>query len=168
MKSTRTSAFSLVEVTMALGVCAVCLLVVVALIPTAQQASQNSSEQQVASSIAESVVSDLRSMLPAASSASPSPRYSISVPVSGGTGTPQTIYFADALSPLLPPNTPALGSNPVSRYRATVYLTPPPNGRSATTGRIFVTWPALADPIPSATPVNYKGSLETFFALDRN
>jgi type II secretory pathway pseudopilin PulG len=171
MIASKKDAFSLVEITLAIGVASFCLLAVLALFPTAQRSIQNSGEQTAAVNIASEIVSDLRATLrtiPA--SIQTSPRFSLAVPAGGTAATQQTIYFAEGMSPILPPDTPAAGASPTPRYRATVFLAPPANAtsRSSTIGRVLVTWPALADPVPASTPAKYNGALEVLVALDRN
>ena len=56
----RAAAFSLVEVTLALGVAAFCLLAVLGLLPVGVQTNRNASSQTIASNIIATVVSDLR------------------------------------------------------------------------------------------------------------
>src|SRR5437870_13907184 len=63
----RVHAFSLVEVTLALGVAAFCLLAVFGLMPVGVQTNRNSTSQTTAANIAALAVADLR----AAKTASP-------------------------------------------------------------------------------------------------
>src|SRR5438105_15196196 len=55
-----TTAFSLVEVTFALGVAAFCLLVLLGLLPTGVKTQQASAQQTIASQIMTVLLSDLR------------------------------------------------------------------------------------------------------------
>jgi uncharacterized protein (TIGR02598 family) len=66
----KTAAFSLVEVTLALGVAAFCLLAVLGLLPVGVQTNRNASSQTIASNIIATVVSDLRTT-PAVAMTSP-------------------------------------------------------------------------------------------------
>lgn len=61
MKKKRLSGFSLVEVTLALGICAFCLISLVGLLPAGLSASSNASRQSEATAIAESFLADLQS-----------------------------------------------------------------------------------------------------------
>src|SRR6266403_1750540 len=113
MITSKKDAFSLVEITLAIGVASFCLLAVLALFPTSQRTMQNSSEQTVAVNIASEIVSDLRAtMRTIPASAQTSPRFSLAVPAAGTSATSQTIYFGEGMSPILPPNTPAAGASP--------------------------------------------------------
>src|SRR5438552_7061093 len=78
-------AFSLVEVTLALGVAAFCLITVFALVPVALLANRNATSQTAATNIIASVIADMR-----ATTGSTSPQYGIT------DGTPKTLYFDDA------------------------------------------------------------------------
>lgn len=162
-------AFSLVELTLAIGVAAFCLLAVFGLLPVAQSSHQNASEQTVANGLTSEVISDLR----ATQKTNPptpqtSPRFDLTVGSAGDPSSTETLFFRDGAEVIGRPNTAASAADPLPRYRVTVFLTPPGTGRRATTGRILVTWPAMADPVPGVLPTKYIGSLETFVALDRN
>src|SRR6266516_223292 len=58
--NSRTGAFSLVEVTLALGVAAFCLIAVFGLVPVGLQTNRNATSQTTATNILSSVVSDIR------------------------------------------------------------------------------------------------------------
>ena len=60
MKKRSSSAFSLVEVTLALGIAAFCLIAVFGLIPIAVQTNRNATSQTAATNIMAAVVADLR------------------------------------------------------------------------------------------------------------
>ena len=139
-----TAAFSLVEVTLAIGIAAFCLLTVMGLIPIAVQTNRNATSQTATNGIIASVIADMR-----ATTSSTSPQYGITF------GTAKTLYF-DAAGQF----TTSLGAN--SRYRARVTFPTSPTGLSY--ADIRVTWPAPVDPT-TTTP---SGSVETFAAFDRN
>ena len=166
------AAFSLVELTFALGVATLCLLTVFALVPIAVLTNRNSTSQTIATNIAALAVADLR----AAKTASPmlgitiptdptgSPQFILPdvVPCSGGqtSATSQIRYF----------DIQGLASSSISAtslYRLIVTFVKNTTA-TATTGAIYVnvkvTWPALIDPC-AITP---GGSVEMFAALDRN
>lgn len=170
MSSQRGAAFSLVEVTLAIGVTGICLLAVFGLLPIAQTSHQNASEQGVMSHLTSEIVSDLKATQRTTSASSQnSPRFGLAVDAAGAGSSMHTLFFREGGAPIGPADTDATGTAPVPRYRATIFLTPPSAGaRSATTGRILVTWPAMADPTSGTAPNKYSGSLETFVALDRN
>ena len=56
----RTAAFSLVEVTLALGVAAFCMIAVFGLLPVGVQTNQRATSQTSATSIMANVIADLR------------------------------------------------------------------------------------------------------------
>ncbi len=139
-----TSAFSLVEITLALGIAAFCLLAVFGLMPVGVQTNRNATSQTAATNIIASVIADMR-----ATTSSTSPQYGITF------GTAKTLYFdgAGQFAALL-------GAN--SRYRVSITFPSSPTGLSY--GDVKVTWPAPVDPA-TTTP---SGSVEMFAAFDRN
>ena len=60
MKKQITSAFSLVELTLALGIAAFCLIAVIGLVPVAVLTTRNATSQTAATNIMAAVVADLR------------------------------------------------------------------------------------------------------------
>jgi uncharacterized protein (TIGR02598 family) len=151
-------AFSLVELTLALGVAAISLMAVFALLPVGLQTSYRATEQTTASDILVAVIADLRATPPTSppGNSATSAQFGISVPgSSGGPASAATLYF-DGQGEVSP-------SANGSRYRLTVGL--PSNGggsRTATFVHLKMTWPAVVD------PANAVGSAETFVALNRN
>jgi uncharacterized protein (TIGR02598 family) len=147
----RSVGFSLVEVTLALGIAAFCLVGLFGLLPLGMQTNQSSISQTAAASVLSSVVADLRAT-PKTTPASL--QYEITF------GTAKTLYF-DGAGRVVAPAAP----NAIPRYRVTITFPPSPAGSFAPT---FVTlkasWPALVDP-ETATPA---GSVETFTALNRH
>ena len=142
MKSRTSSAFSLVELTFALGVAAFCLIAVFGLMPVGIQTNRNATSQSAATNIIASVIADMR-----ATTSSISPQYGITF------GTTTTLYF-DAAGQF----TTALGAN--SRYRVSITFPSAPSGLSY--ADVNITWPA------AAAPANASGSVEMFAAFDRN
>src|SRR5438552_14775651 len=141
--------FSLVEITLALGVAAFCLIAVFGLVPVALNTQQASVNQTKANAIISQVINDLR-----ADVRLPQGQQSKSQEGTAGLGlhghwaaqaTPDTLYFTNDGK-----QTPANGVNvsppPADAvFRATVtYLFPP----TATTSiaNITVSWPAAIDP----------------------
>lgn len=168
MRNKERAAFSLVELTLAIGVAAFCLLAVFGLLPVAQTSHQAASEQTVANHLASEVISDLRATLKSTPPTSQtSPQFELTVGDPGASASTETLFFREGAEVIGPPGTSATAVTPAPRYRVTVFLSPG-SGRRATTGRILVTWPAMADPDPGTPPVRYSGSFESFVALDRN
>jgi uncharacterized protein (TIGR02598 family) len=147
-----TSAFSLAEVTLALGVAAFCLLAIFGLVPVGLKTQQFAIEQTATTRIVSAVVADLRNTPRTATSSS---LFSINIP--GSTGSSSSTIFFDGDGHY----STTLGAN--SRYRLTISFVPNNAGaRGATLAHLKVTWPAAAS-LSDAT-----GSNETFVALDRN
>ncbi len=138
------AAFSLVEVTLALGIAAFCLMAVFGLMPVGVQTNRNATSQTAATNIVAAVVADLRAT-PSASATSS--QFAITF------GTARTLYFDGAGQ-----FTTSLSAN--SRYQVNVTFPSSPTGLSY--ADVKVTWPA------AATSANASGSVETFAAFDRN
>jgi uncharacterized protein (TIGR02598 family) len=136
------SAFSLVELTLAIGIAAFCLIAAFGLMPIGVQTNRNATSQTAATNIIASVIADMR-----ATTSSTSPQYGITF------GTAKTLYFDGAGQ-----FTTSLGAN--SRYRVSVTFPSSPSGMSF--ADVNVTWPA------AAAPANASGSVEMFAAFDRN
>ena len=136
------AAFSLIELTFALGIAAFCLITVMGLLPIAVQTNRNATLQTAGTNVVASVVADMR-----ATTSPTSPQYAITF------GTAKTLYFDGAGQ-----FTTSLAAN--SRYRVSITFPSSPSGLSY--ADINVTWPA------SAAPANASGSMEMFAAFDRN
>lgn len=147
------SAFSLIEVAMAISLTGFCLTVLVGLLPVGLTSTTASINQTVANGILTSVCADLRST-PVSSGTSQ--QYSITIPLNAGTASQAAIYFTrDG-------QVTALASQ--SQYRLTVNY-PVASGSSAITATLMnlqVSWPAVVPPGQAA------GSVQTFVAIDRN
>ena len=160
-----TDAFSMVEMVVALGVAAFCLIAVFGLMPVGVQTNQRSISQTAATSILSSVIADMRA----------TPR---AVPVSTQYqitfGTARTLYFDGAgacstdingtTTPIATSWTPPLRV----RYRLDVSFPVNPAGANAATfAYLRVTWPALPAAVDPAT-TTVGGSNETLAAMSRN
>jgi uncharacterized protein (TIGR02598 family) len=144
MKRRSNYAFSLVEVTLALGIAAFCLIAIFGLMPVGVQTNRNATSQTAATNITAAVVADLRAT-PKANTTS------TQFGITFGTNPPP-LYF-DASGQF----TTSLGAN--SRYQLNVTWYGSTGLRYAD---LKVTWPA------AATPANASGSAEMFAAFDRN
>jgi len=154
----RTAGFSLVEVTLALGVAGFCLVALLGLLPVALNSNRAAIEQTAANGILSAIIADLRATPPTAPRgvAATSQQYSIPIPANGSPGT-NTIFFNS--------DRQVVATAPLGRYLLTIAFLPPPGGsgaRAATMMDLKVTWPA------AAAATNAAGSVETFVALDRN
>jgi uncharacterized protein (TIGR02598 family) len=146
----RLNAFSLVEVTLALGIAAFCLIAVFALVPVGVQTNRNATSQTAATNILSSVVSDIRASPP---SNGASARYGIPK----NKSATKTLYF-DGQGRA----TPQPGAN--SRYRLYVQIANNPFGPVYPNyAWLKVTWPAAVDPL--STTITPSGSVETVAAL---
>lgn len=151
--------FSLVEISIALGVAAFCLLAILGLLQTGVTSEQTTVGKTAAWGILSTVFSDLSST---PSDTTTSKAYNISF-----TGSsPQTIYFTKAGVP-----TGVAGSAPSadSYYRLSVgFQKASATFASPTLARLLVTWPAKADPSPGAWPTKASGSVEVITSLLRD
>jgi type II secretory pathway pseudopilin PulG len=182
----RVHAFSLVEVTLAIGVAAFCLLAVFGLMPIGVQTNRNATSQTAATNIMAAVIADMRAtpkdyddsktyyvgdsaflsgncysaIAQTTGHPPPNPTYwsaGSACPQYGITfGTDTTLYFDGSGQFTTLP-----GAN--SRYRLTITWNPnAPSGSSW--ADLKVTWPAPVDPA-TTTP---SGSAEMFAAFDRH
>jgi len=150
-----TAGFSLVEVTLALGLAGFCLTAIYGLLPVALNSNRTSIEQTGATGILSAVVTDLR----ATPSGSPgttavSGQFAIPIPANPAAGSaPTTLYFSGDGQFSAEPT-------PGSRYRITVTFQENGGGNAPTYASVKASWPAQA--------VKASGSVEVFVAMDRN
>jgi len=141
----KASAFSLVEVTLALGIAAFCLIAVFGLVPIGVQTSRNATSRTAAMNIMAAVIADLRAI---PTTKSTSAQFSIVF------GTPKTLYFDNTGQ-----FATSLGTN--SRYQ--LNLTWSDSGWNGLKyASVKVWWPA------AASAANASGSAQMFAAFDRN
>ena len=168
MRKLSCKAFSLVEVTLALGITAFCLVSLLGLLPVGLNVNRNSVEQTAAASIAGTVVADIRTQavnnarMPSSATAGTSSQYGFDLTKT----TIQTIYInADGTFT-------AVGTTPApatALFRVSLVFTPPAQAATATPLRILVTWPAQAGNAAStAMPnlANVSGSYDALTAVD--
>jgi uncharacterized protein (TIGR02598 family) len=153
MRSSRCNpaGFSLVELTLALGVAAFCLIAVFGLMPVGVQTNRNATSQTAATNVMAAVISDLRGTTKANTT-------SAQFGITFGTnrcmvGCPQSPLYFDSSGQF----TTSLGAN--SRYQLNVTWSGPAGLRYAD---LKVSWPA------PATTANASGSVEMLAAFDRN
>ena len=147
MKAQNKEGFSLVEVTLALGVAAFCLIAVIGIIPVGVQANRNATSQTAATNIMAAVVADLRATPRTTNTSS---QFAIRF------GTNIRLYFDSAGQ-----FTTSLG--PDSRYQLDVTWSGSSTLRYADVKAI---WPPTVV-LTSPTPIP-SGSTEMFVAFDRN
>ena len=144
-------AFSLVEVTIALGVAGFCLLAVFGLLPIGLTTTSMSIEQTAAANLATEIMADLRGT---PSTSGTSSRLGV-ILASSSNEAYTTLFFAEDGCKV-----GATGSS--ACYRADVKATfPAPGQKEAVPVSIRVTWPANAVARPS-------GCFEVLTTLDRN
>jgi uncharacterized protein (TIGR02598 family) len=141
------SAFSLVEITLALGLTAICFLAVLGLLPIASESNRAAAAEGAAASIAAAVVADIRATPQMAMT---SPQFGIPL------GSSTALYF-DAEGRA----SNSLGAT--SRYRVTITFPINSAGPSAASfAHIKITWPA------NATVADAAGSAAIFGAFNRS
>jgi uncharacterized protein (TIGR02598 family) len=160
------AAFSLVELTLALGVAAFCLVVLLGLLPTGLKTQQASIQQTTANAIISTIWSDLRADL-----ILPPGQYRHLEEDSGyqlhghwaGMQQPDTLYFTQegkqTGSVTQPNNVPA-----DAVFRAKITYNPVPPTGNTSVANIVVSWPAKVDPDQGGVPA---GSITTLIAVNR-
>jgi hypothetical protein len=152
-------AFSLVEVTLALGVAAVSLLAIFALLPVGVKTTQTAIEQTAATDLLSAIAADLRAtpVTTPRGGATASPRFAIGIPANPVSASATTALFFRSGGQF------SNRIEPESRYRLTITFLPNGLGaRTATFVGLKMTWPA------AAAVSNAAGAAELFLALDRN
>ena len=150
-KLSAAAAFSLVELTLALGLAGFCLIAVFGLMPVGVQTNRNATSQTAATKIMAAVVADLRATpKPNPTSAQFAMTYGTNRCADGCSQPP--LYFDSAGQ-----FTTSLGPN--SRYQLSITWYGSGGLRYAD---LKVTWPA------AATAANATGSTELSAAFDRN
>lgn len=150
----RSTAFSLVEVTLALGVAAVALLAILGLLATGSQINRTATEQAASSDILTAVANDLRAT-PATTATSM--QFAIAIPPNPVGAPISTTLYSDSTGQS------SMSLDSASRYRLVSTFLPNEGGRTATLVTLRLTWPAAANPTETST-----GAAEIFVALDRN
>jgi uncharacterized protein (TIGR02598 family) len=140
----KNASFSLVEVTLALGIAAFCLIAVFGLMPIGVQTNRNAASQTAATNIISAVVADLRATPKTSTTSS---QFAIQF------GQSKDLYFNGTGG--FVPDTPDANS----RYHLNITFPSSPTGLPY--ADLKVTWPA------AATAANASGSLEMFAAFDR-
>jgi uncharacterized protein (TIGR02598 family) len=144
------AAFSLVEVTLALGIAAFCLLAIFGLMPVGVQTNRNTISQTAATSIIAAVVADMRATPKANNTSS---QFGIRF------GSDTRLYF-DGQGQAASSVAPASPTPFQPRYQ--LNITFPSSPASLSYADFKVTWPA------AATLANASGSVEVFAVFNRN
>ncbi len=149
----RAAAFSLVEVTLALGICAFCLLAIFGLLPVGIKSGRMAVGETAAAGLLSMAATDLREAPP---QGGPTTFFGISVPGDAGASVIRFLNESAQCSETLQRD---------STYRLTVTFLPctlPGSAKMATMADVGVSWPAQADPALA------DGCLRLFVAVDRN
>lgn len=149
--------FSLVEISLALGIAAFCLVAIFSLLPIGLKGNLESSEETSATGVLSLVAADLAACPTTVPEGKATVTQQFAIPIPANPVTVATVvpprYFSDS----------GYGGTSLladSRYRLDVTFLPAGGAKSATLARVKASWPAGA-PNPS-------GKVETLVALDRN
>ncbi len=168
-----TTAFSLVEVTLALGVAALALLVILGLLPASLKTQQSSIQQTTANQIISQIYSFLRAdvrlspgLYKQVCPDPPDPDQPCNWDQLHGhwlqvAQPPDTLYFTQAGKPTGNVNASSPPSDAVFRAKIT-YNPIPPTG-STSVANIFVSWPAPVNPTTGVP----AGSVTTTISVNR-
>lgn len=145
------------EICLALGIAAFCLVAIFALLPVGLRGNLESSEETIATGILTQVVADLQSC-PVTSprgKATTTGQFQIQIPanpVSAAVSAPPRFFRESGYD--------GLTASPQSHYRVDMTFLPNNATNAATQVYLKASWPAAA--------TNPLGKVETFVALDRN
>jgi uncharacterized protein (TIGR02598 family) len=162
-------AFSLIEITLALGVGSFCLLAVLALLPVGTKTNQASIQSTKALAVAAQIMSDLRAdvqLPPGQASKEQTSGFSLHGHWAA-VSTPDSLYFTNEGKQT---GTVNPGSAPADAvFVANIkYMLPPTQTTSI--ARITVAWPAPSGTINGQGDIdltNVAGSIELFTAINR-
>ena len=132
----------MVEVSVAIGIAAVCLVSILSLLPVGLKVNRTASDEAAACRILSMMAADFLATC-------------IQAPSSSGPPEPATLYLTQDGQ-----TAPAAG---LARYRMTVtFLVNPAGANAATWASVKISWPAVAEPSRA------EGSVVSFVALNRN
>ncbi|MBN8709116.1 MAG: hypothetical protein J0I10_07030 [Verrucomicrobia bacterium] len=148
--------FSLVEVTLAIGIAGFCLIALFGMLPVGLKSNQAAVQQMLANGILTSVVSDLKTtpVTEPRGAATSSPRFQIPLPAQNSAGASNPLYFTE--------DGRLTTDQSQSMFRLTVTFLPNAGSRSASLANVKITWPSVA------STANASGGVESFVAMDRN
>jgi uncharacterized protein (TIGR02598 family) len=131
--SASCSAFSLVEIVIAIGIAAFCLVAMLGLIPTGMKSVKSATEQTAATAVLQEVVTDLRST---PSGGNASPKLNLSLPTFGSAGANLSTNFYMSESGVAY----AANTSMDARYGVSVGMSN--NSVFLTTAQVLVWWPS--------------------------
>lgn len=151
---TERSGFSLVEITLALGIAAFALIGIFGLLPVGLQSNRSVVDQTAAASIASAIATDMQ----LGKLSGTSPLYKISLTPTA-TGTIPSINLSDVASGS---NTLGYQTGATPRYAVDIVLKDLAGSPNTKVGTITVSWPVL-----TSTAAKPLGSVRTSIAIDR-
>jgi type II secretory pathway pseudopilin PulG len=162
-RNVSSSAFSLVEIVIAIGIAAFCLVAMLGLIPTGLKSVKSATEQTAATAVLQQVVTDLRST-PPGSNISPGLGLALTKVGASASNPGATIGTSGGgiTSPFYMSESGTLKTNKTgldARYGVSLTMTNPSD--FLTTVQIFVWWPS------TAASNNAQGSVETVTTILR-
>lgn len=155
------AAFSLIEITLALGVTAFCLVGILGMLPVGLKTQQAGVQQTKANAIISQILGDLRAdvRLPPGQA---SKEQTSGLGLHGhwaDVGTPDTLYFTNEGKQTGSVNAATAPADAV--YRATITYRLPPTDTTSL-AYITISWPAAQSNLTQAA-----GSIETLIAVNR-
>jgi type II secretory pathway pseudopilin PulG len=163
MRTSESSAFSLVEVVIAIGVAAFCLVAMLGLIPTGVKSVKTATEQTVAAALLQEVATDLRNTQPGSNT---TPKLGLSLTNNGtATQTPGLSIGSGSggiTSPFYMSESGIVYTNNTSMdARYGVFLNFTNQSTFITAAQIVVWWPS------TSSLTNAQGSIETVTTILR-
>jgi uncharacterized protein (TIGR02598 family) len=157
------SAFSLVEIVIAIGIAAFCLVAMLGLIPTGMKSVKSATEQTAATAVLQEIVTDLRSTPPGSNT---SPRLGIALTSSGANPSTPAVSIGPSgggiTSPFYMSESGIIFTNNTSiDARYGVSLTMTNQSTFLTSVQIVVWWPS------KVACTNAQGSVETVTTILR-
>jgi len=155
----QTHGFSLVEVTMALGVAVFCLLTLLALLPVGLNLNSAATRETTAMNIASAIIVDVQTTGTNAQSS----LFKIQIPAIDATSSQIAFYVTDSgMLTGAPTGGQSLPPPVDARFLVTLTMTPPGAATLQSTQLdIRISWPAMV------TMDKALGSIETFAAINR-
>ena len=157
LRYSKTAAFSLAEVTIALSVAVFTLIAISGLLPIGLDSTRDAINQTAANNMISAIISDLRATAPAATS---SDQFGIAIPTDptnpAALSRASTTLFFNAVGSAV------TDSNLDSRYRLEINFLRVDHAQAPLQAVLQVSWPA------AATSEDAQGAVKVFCAFDRN
>jgi uncharacterized protein (TIGR02598 family) len=163
-RSRASSAFSLVELVLALGVAAFAMTAILGMLPAGLKTQQAGVQQTTANQIISEILADLRAdvrLPPGQASKESTQGFGLSGHWAA-VATPDTLYFTNQAKQTGSVNASPPPTDAVFRAKI-IYYAPPTPGYTTSLADITVSWPAQVDPTTGVP----AGKVETFIAVNR-